>query len=885
MSDTGGGDGTDLAGGGRFRGGNWGRGGGVGATAKLGNVAAQATEFKTLAKAIDDVTKSLQKLSEKSGSYANTIAKNLEKVSGAMGGASTGVGGSTAASNSYAAQRSTIPTSSGAPGSASPADASPPTSRSGTMATASSWLGSAASSDIAATVAMAPLRFIRDRMQVNRNVVLGASNQLNMAMLRGAGTNGFGGVSQETMLDVLGRNPGGVKGTTQEMIDLMQYASKTGASYGFANGAQGVRGPGFFQGVQQAQALNPGASVQSIMGAIGGQASNTGAQQQSMMMTGGAYSMIGKGGRQKSLTEWADSIMKWLIDLRPGPMRGKAFSYGELMSQYYPGSNIDAWFNANQVSQEMREYWWTYELGKVSGSVSSDQSGNLFQMGPGGAQKNNLASLRLESTNVLTQGEFSLGKKMSGAYGNREQSNRAFNEMIQSFLAAALPQALSSGPLAAIQYMPDMIEDLLFGLLERAPNSAQTLIGGGALAGMFLGGMGDVGDIGDMPGAYGAQGGTTTSGMHPDMKRKVGAMQRANPRVRVTSGLRDTGLQQRLRQKGYKNVSGKASAHTRGMAADLGPPSEYGWIAQNANKFGLKSGKGHGEPWHVGMGDIGDFEDFKGMLSGSGSAETLFDMMSNVLGLLGRGLGADMSSTGPEFDTGLYGRLQQKMRGGISLKTLGGAGLGGGGGAAGTVTLGGGGVGRLTPEQVAQLAYNQGFRGQDLITAVAIAGRESKFDAHAYNGNAATGDQSYGLWQINMKGALGPSRRSALGIASNDDLWIGENNAKAMKMLYDSNSTPFYHWGPYKGKEATYDTDVPAAKAAVQSAGLGDVSEYMTPMGGPTQHGKNVVFVNTFNLQGGAGGGSNGGIDVRRTVTQMADHLEAEMKTRMARSN
>src|SRR6185503_13354120 len=148
----------------------------------------------------------------------------------------------------------------------------------------------------------------------------------------------------------------------------------------------------------------------------------------------------------------------------------------------------------------------------------------------------------------------------------------------------------------------------LMGLLERAPNSAQTLIGGGAMAGMFLGGMGDVGDIGDMPGSYGAQGGTTTSGMHPDMKRKVGAMQRANPRVKVTSGLRDTGLQQRLRQKGYKNVSGKPSAHTRGMAADLGPPSEYGWIAQNANKFGLKSGKGHGEPWHVGMGDIGDFE-------------------------------------------------------------------------------------------------------------------------------------------------------------------------------------------------------------------------------------------------------------------------------------
>ena len=42
------------------------------------------------------------------------------------------------------------------------------------------------------------------------------------------------------------------------------------------------------------------------------------------------------------------------------------------------------------------------------------------------------------------------------------------------------------------------------------------------------------------------------------------------------------------------------------MAADLGPRSQYPWIAANAKKFGLSSGLGQGEPWHVGMGDVGD---------------------------------------------------------------------------------------------------------------------------------------------------------------------------------------------------------------------------------------------------------------------------------------
>ena len=100
------------------------------------------------------------------------------------------------------------------------------------------------------------------------------------------------------------------------------------------------------QGIAEMQAMTPGAPVAQLAQTLGGYASNTQAQQQSAYLTGGAFAMIGAGGKQKSVSEWAESILRWLEGQRPGDQRGKGFNYGELMAQYFPGSNIDAWFSA-----------------------------------------------------------------------------------------------------------------------------------------------------------------------------------------------------------------------------------------------------------------------------------------------------------------------------------------------------------------------------------------------------------------------------------------------------------------------------------------------------------------------------------------------------------
>jgi hypothetical protein len=105
--------------------------------------------------------------------------------------------------------------------------------------------------------------------------------------------------------------------------------------------------------------------------------------------------------------------------------------------------------------------------------------------------------------------------------------------------------------------------------------------------------------VGD-PGEYDGQGGRTTAGLSPDLRSKVQAMMKANPNLRINSGLRDKYTQQKLGRKGMgRFAAGGMSPHSGGWAADIGPASQYGWMLQNAGRFGLQTASAHGEPWHV----------------------------------------------------------------------------------------------------------------------------------------------------------------------------------------------------------------------------------------------------------------------------------------------
>ena len=70
-----------------------------------------------------------------------------------------------------------------------------------------------------------------------------------------------------------------------------------------------------------------------------------------------------------------------------------------------------------------------------------------------------------------------------------------------------------------------------------------------------------------------------------------------------------------------------------------------------------------------------------------------------------------------------------------------------------------------------------GFSGDGLQMAYAIAMAESGGHSGSHNTNASTGDNSYGLFQINMLGSMGPERRQQYGLSSNDDLFDPLTNA------------------------------------------------------------------------------------------------------------
>jgi len=92
-----------------------------------------------------------------------------------------------------------------------------------------------------------------------------------------------------------------------------------------------------------------------------------------------------------------------------------------------------------------------------------------------------------------------------------------------------------------------------------------------------------------------------------------------------------------------------------------------------------------------------------------------------------------------------------------------------------------------------KILYEAGFRGKNLKTAWAVAMKESTGRPTAYNGNRSTGDSSYGLFQINMIGDLGPSRRNKFKLKTNNDLFNPLTNAKAAFHM-SSGGKNWYAW-------------------------------------------------------------------------------------------
>jgi hypothetical protein len=102
----------------------------------------------------------------------------------------------------------------------------------------------------------------------------------------------------------------------------------------------------------------------------------------------------------------------------------------------------------------------------------------------------------------------------------------------------------------------------------------------------------------------------------------------------------------------------------------------------------------------------------------------------------------------------------------------------------------------LTQDQMQMLALQVGFTASQAKIMSAIGMAESRGNAEVRNYNLSTGDDSYGLWQINMLGSMGADRRKAFGISSNEELKDPFINAKAAKIVYGWQG--YRAWSVYK---------------------------------------------------------------------------------------
>jgi len=101
----------------------------------------------------------------------------------------------------------------------------------------------------------------------------------------------------------------------------------------------------------------------------------------------------------------------------------------------------------------------------------------------------------------------------------------------------------------------------------------------------------------------------------------------------------------------------------------------------------------------------------------------------------------------------------------------------------------------LTDQELVTLLKTVGFEGAGLKKAWAIAKRESNGRPLAYNGNRKTGDSSYGIFQINMLGNLGPERLEKFDLKSNRELFDPVTNAEITYYMTDGG----LDWSAWKG--------------------------------------------------------------------------------------
>lgn len=134
--------------------------------------------------------------------------------------------------------------------------------------------------------------------------------------------------------------------------------------------------------------------------------------------------------------------------------------------------------------------------------------------------------------------------------------------------------------------------------------------------------------------------------------------------------------------------------------------------------------------------------------------------------------------------------------------------------------------GKYNAADVAAILKRNGATDEEATVLGAIAMVESSGNPGAHNDNPRTGDDSYGLWQINMLGGMGPERRAKYGLKSNEDLYDPDTNAQIAIAMHRAAGN-YNDWSTYS--DGSYKAYVDAARRGATATAKSGAS----PSGGP----------------------------------------------------
>ena len=176
--------------------------------------------------------------------------------------------------------------------------------------------------------------------------------------------------------------------------------------------------------------------------------------------------------------------------------------------------------------------------------------------------------------------------------------------------------------------------------------------------------------------------------------------------------------------------------------------------------------------------------------------------------------------------------------------------------------------GKASPEQIARIAKTAGIPEKHIPTMVSIALAESGGDIGArYNPEGNTGEDSYGLWQINMDPRYADERLKLFGIDNKKELFDPVTNAKAAYEIFKLqgfNAWTVYRTGKYRdflpaAKKAASASTQPTISRGVDASTRYKVDDDVTQLlGGQSQ----AIITSTKGMQESFRTKPHGGIDI-----------------------